>query len=94
MCFVKWLELQRKRPILLHADPCFFYYESQFVAKFQHSLISLFNNNCRYLDDILTVNNHNVLTFVKQTYPKELSLNRANNTSESCEYLDLDIYLS
>ena len=31
----------------------------------KYSLNSLFNNKCRYLNDILTVNNHNYLTFVK-----------------------------
>jgi len=32
----------------------------------KHSMLGLFNNNSRYLDDILTVNDLNFLTFVKQ----------------------------
>ena len=68
------------------------------MAKFhkdpsKHSLISLFNNNCKYLDDISTVNISNFLTFVKQIYPKELTLNGINITSDSCQFLDLEIPL-
>ena len=46
-------------------------YDSQCMAKLQkdpskHSLIRLFNNNCGYLDNILTANNPNVFMYVKQ----------------------------
>jgi len=66
------------------------------MAKFhkdpsKHSLIILFNNNCRYLDDISTVNNSNFLTFVKQIYLTEITLNEINITSDSCQFLDLKI---
>ena len=49
--------------------------ESQFIASLQadhskHSLINLFHNNCRYIDEILTVNDPNFLTFVKQFIPR------------------------
>lgn len=49
----------------------------------KHPLINLFNNNCRYLEDILTVNSPNFLTFGIQIYPKELTLklNKAKVTS-------------
>jgi hypothetical protein len=67
-------------------------HESKFMAKlqnklFKNSLISLFNNNWRYLDDILTVNNPNFLTFVKQ-HLKELTLN--NFTRDSCPIFNLE----
>ena len=53
------------------------------MAKLQYdpskfSLISLFNNNWRYLDDILTVKNPNFITFVKYIYHMELTLDKAN----------------
>jgi hypothetical protein len=38
------------------------------------SLISLFNNNWRYLDDILIVKSPNFITFVKHIYHLELTL--------------------
>ena len=56
-----------------------------------HSLISLFNNNCRFLDDILIVNNPNFLTFGKQIYSKKFTVNNANIICESCQFFDLDI---
>jgi hypothetical protein len=46
----------------------------------KHSFISLFNNNCTYLNDILTVNNPK-----KHIYPQELTLNKANITSDSSQ---------
>ena len=53
----------------------FYHCESQFIASLQadhskHSLINLFHNNCRYIDEILTVNDPNFLTFVKQFIPR------------------------
>ena len=34
-----------------------------------HTVISLFNNHCRYLDVILTVNNPTFRSFVKELHP-------------------------
>jgi len=48
----------------------------------KHSLISLFNNNCKYFDDIIIVSNPNFLTLVKQSHRKALTLNTANITSD------------
>ena len=83
----------------LIADLFLYCYESQFMAKVQkdpskHSLISLFNNNCIYSDNILTANYSNFLKFVKQIYPKELTLSTANIASDPCQFLDLDISFS
>jgi hypothetical protein len=53
----------------LIVDLFLYRYEDERVAKLikgpsKHSLISLFNNNSRYLGDILTVNNPSFLTWV------------------------------
>ena len=72
----------------LIADLLLYCYESHFMTKqdpSKHSFISLFNNNCTYLNDILTVNNPNFLMFVKHIYPQELTLNKANITSDSSQ---------
>ena len=53
-------------------------------------LISLFNNNYRYLDDILTVN-ADFPTSGKQAYLQEIIFNKASITRDSCQYVDLDI---
>jgi hypothetical protein len=52
-----------------------------------YSLISLFMNICRYLDDTLAVNIAHFLTFVKQIYLNERMLNKVNITSDSCHFL-------
>ena len=52
-----------------------------------YSLISLFMNICRYLDDTLPVNIAHFLTFVKQIYLNERMLNKVNITSDSCHFL-------
>jgi len=44
------------------------------LQKFTHlstHLLVYSTNNCRYLDDILTVNHPKFLTIVKQIYPTE-----------------------
>ena len=54
-------------------------------------MISLFNNNCRYLNDILTVNNPNFLTFILRNLhwirltscPSLAALTRASTTKEA-----------
>jgi len=51
-----------------------------------------YNNNYRYLDDILTVN-ADFPTSGKQAYLQELTFNKANITRDSCQYVDLDISL-
>ena len=53
----------------------------QFMPKLQTYLINLFNKNNRYLDHMLTVDNPNFLTFVKQMYTKELIMNMAKITN-------------
>ena len=53
---------------------------------FKNSPMSLFKNNCRYIDDIFTVNNLNFLKLEKQIYPKDLTLNKANITSDICQF--------
>ena len=54
-------------------------------------LISLFNNNYRYLDDILTVN-ADLPTSGKQAYLQKITFNKTNTTRDSCQYVDLDIF--
>ena len=44
-----------------------------------------------HLDDILTVNNPNCLTFVEQIYPKERTMNKTNITTDSCQFSDFHI---
>jgi len=82
----------------LIADLFLYCYEQSFMKKLQKGkiqnhdqLIEIFNNNSRYLDDILTVDNPEFLTYAKDIYPIELTLNKANDNSDCCPFLDLTI---
>ena len=54
-------------------------------------LIDKFNNTYRYLEDIFSVNNSDFYRYTSEIYPKELTLNKANNNSLKCTLLDLDV---
>ena len=51
------------------------------MPKLQTYLINLFNKNIRCVDHMLTVDNPNFLTFVKQMYTKGLIMNMAKITN-------------
>ena len=83
----------------LIADLFLYCYESQFMAKLHKDpsktdLIDKFNNTYRYLDDIFSVNNSDFYKYTSEIYPKELTLNKANNNSLKCPFLDLDVSIS
>ena len=82
----------------LIADLFLYCYESQFMAKLHKDpktdLIDKFNNTYRYLDNIFSVNNSDFYKHTSEIYPKELTLNKANNNSLKCPFLDLDVSIS
>ena len=85
----------------LIADLFLFCYERDFMKKLQNGtikdgrkLIEILNDNCRYLDDILTIDNPQFLEYVDKIYPKELKLNKANDDSTFCPFLDLTITIT
>ena len=83
----------------LIADLFLYCYESQFMAKLhkdstKSDLIDKFNNTYRYLDDIFALNNSDFFIHTYDIYPRELTLNKANNDSSNCPFLDLDISIS
>ena len=56
----------------------------------QADVIKAFNSTSRYLDDRLNIDNPYFEGMVKQIYPSELQLNKAN-TSDTLFYLNLSI---
>ena len=48
-----------------------------------------FKSTSRYLDDLLNIDNPYFEGMVKQIYPPELQLNKANNTDTEAPFLDL-----
>lgn len=82
----------------LIADLFLYCYEYQFMVKLhkdptKHHLIDIFNNTCRYLDDIFSINNPEFSKYTNEIYPSQLTLNKSNINSNRCPFLDLDIQI-
>ena len=60
----------------------------------QADVIEAFNSTSRYLDDILNIDNPYFECMVKQIYPPELKLNKANNTDTEAPFLDLHLSIA
>ena len=79
------------------ADLFLFCYERDFMMPLtddkQADVIDAFNTTSRYLDDILNIKNV-FYNMVSQIYPKELQLNKANNSDTEATFLDLHLSIS
>lgn len=79
----------------LVADLFLYCYERDFMLSLspdtQAEVISAFNDTSRYLDDILNIDNPFFAPMVDTIYPKELQLNKANNSDISAAFLDLSL---
>ena len=79
----------------LVADLFLFCYERDFMMSLsddkQADVIDVFNTTCRYLDDILNINNVYFDNMVSQIYPSELQLNKANTSDTEATFLDLHL---
>ena len=62
----------------------------------QADVIEAFNSTYRYLDDLLNINFFSPYFegMVKQIYPPELQLNKANNTGTEAPFLDLHLSIA
>ena len=78
----------------LVADLFLFSYEFEFMKSLIRTDLSVaakFNNTCRYIDDLLTLNNPDFQACIGQIYPPELELKKTTESHDSCSYLDLNI---
>ena len=73
-------------------------YESEWITKHcqlkpkPKLLLNHFKSCCRYIHDLLMVNNHNLMDkHIKNIYPKELDLVPDNFDGQSVEFLDLHL---
>ena len=60
----------------------------------QADVIEAFNSPSKYLDELLDIDNPYFEGKVKQIYPPELQLDKANNTDTEPQFLDLHVHLS
>ena len=82
----------------LIADLFLFCYERDFMMSSsdgkQADVIDAFNTTFRYLDDILNINNVYFDNMVRQIYPSEFQLNKANTSDTKAAFLDLHLSIS
>ena len=68
-------------------------YENEFldnVIKSGHRrLTRSFNLCCRYIDDLIVFNNKKFLDYLKEIYPSEMTVEKANKSDHLADYLDL-----
>ena len=57
-------------------------------------IIEAFNSTSRYLDELLNIENPYFESMVKQIYPPELQLKKANNTDTETPFLDLHLSIA
>ena len=80
---------------LLVADLFLYCYERDFMDSLNHDnqadVIEAFNSTCRYLDDLLNIDNPYFEGMVNQIYPSELQLNKANISDTEAPFLDLHL---
>ena len=82
----------------LVADLFLFCYERYFMKYLssdnQADVIKAFNSTSRYLDDLLNNDNPYFEGMVKQIYPSELKLNKADTSDTEAPFLDLHLSIS
>ena len=82
----------------LVADVFLFCYERDFMMSLSAGkdaeIIEAFNPKSRYLDDMLNIDNTYFYGMVKQIYPSDLPLNKANSSDTEVPFLDLHLTIS
>ena len=82
----------------LVADLFLFCYERDFMLSLsrenQAEIIEAFNSTSRYLDDLLNIDNLHFDQLVKDIYPTELQLNKANTSDTEAPFLDLNLSIA
>ena len=66
------------------------YMQSLLKAK-KLNLAKLLSNNCRYVDDLITVNYLNFENLIASIYPSDLKMERSGNDNKLINYLDITI---
>jgi hypothetical protein len=66
-------------------------YEFEFMKSLQKTDLKLareFNKTCRYIDDLVTINNPSFAEFIPRIYPDSLKLNKENEDPKNATFLD------
>ena len=77
----------------LLADLFLYSYENEFLDNMIRSghrrLPRSFNLCYRYIDDLIVFNNKKFLDYLKEIYPSQLTVEKANKSDHLADYLDL-----
>jgi hypothetical protein len=77
----------------LLADFFLYSYEAKFIQKLLRNdnkkLAVSFSHTFRYIDDVLSINNHNFHNYVHLIYPYELEIKDTIESDKSALYLDI-----
>ena len=77
----------------LLADLFLYSYENEFLdnmIKSGHRILARSFNLCyRYIDDLIVFNNKKFLDYLKEIYPSQLTVEKANKSDHLADYLDL-----
>ena len=65
---------------------------SEFLDSDYRRLARSFNLCYRYTDDLIVLNNKRLIDYVKDIYPSELNVEKANRLNDQANYLDLTIH--
>jgi hypothetical protein len=78
---------------LLLADLFSYSYETEFIKKILHDknkpLAVAFNSTFRYIDNVLSIYNDQLHSYVDSIYPSELEIKNTIGSSTSASYLDV-----
>ena len=85
--------LMRTNCAQLLADHFLYSYENEFFDNMTRSghrrLARSFNLCYRYIDDFIVLNNKKFLDYLKEIYPSELNVEKANDSDHLADYIDL-----
>ena len=77
----------------LLADLFLYSYQNEFLnnmIKSGHRRLARSFNSCyRYIDDLIVFNNKKFLDYLKEIYPSQLTVGKANKSDHLADYLDL-----
>ena len=71
------------------------FYESQFLDKNHEAGRNRYKNTYRYIDDLISINNRDIIFDIANMYPRELQITNTNDDNfNKATFLDIDIELN
>ena len=78
----------------LSLGKCEFNYMTRLIKEKKFSLAKLLSKNCRYVDDLNTMNYLHFSNLIRSIYPPDLLMERSGDDNKSVNYLDINISMN